>query len=160
MNLTNMFGHRTIGLCQAPLTDCRTASQPRRHNWSGCLGWSRLVPGSIFIRKVFLAKAGGAEDQIRTITTGNDAYRRLIYFLMKDGRPNEENHGRQQHAVSPIGGRAPFMSLQVFDFSPVITSFRCFSSISQLQEFGFSPVAKKPWFILRDYALDKQLVLG
>jgi hypothetical protein len=46
---------------------------------------------------------------------------------MKDGIRNKESQGRQ-HAVPPIGGRAPLRSLQVFDFSPVITNFHDFSA--------------------------------
>ncbi len=140
-------------------------------------GVARLVPGPIFFkREAFLAKdapsglainakAGGAEDQIQTITTGNDAYRRLIYFLMKVWKAAHGSQGQAfsngKYAVLPSWDeatgaeqRSALQSMhrgwasQEFDFSPVTTILQPFSPISQLQGFDFSSGAKKPRFIL------------
>jgi hypothetical protein len=61
---------------------------------------------------------------------------------MRDGRPIEESQ-RVKHAVPSVEWDAPFMSLQVSDFSPVRTVFHVFHPISQPQGFDFSPVTKK-----------------
>jgi hypothetical protein len=69
-------------------------------------------------------------------------------FSMENGRATGETprrvfpHG--QYAVSLIEGGGRMVSVQVADFSPVITNFHDFRPISQLQGFGFSPVTGFP----------------
>jgi hypothetical protein len=51
----------------------------------------------------------------------------LNIFLMKVEEPIEESRVHQ-HPAPPVGGCVPLMSLQVADFSPVITNFHDFSA--------------------------------
>jgi hypothetical protein len=93
---------------------------------------ARIVPAGPALSHVrfFLGRSGtedasAGQDKIRTITTFIDAYRRIKYFSAM-WKSNQTSHGLE-HAL--LSGRRGVTngSLQVFDFSPVMSILQHFS---------------------------------